>query len=121
MTRPAERRKRNRVALHWPVRLFRPQGNLIIESTTENLTSDGFYCVSQESFQVGERLQSVIAIPADSFGCSDSPISLQCRVRVMRVESQTDGFGLGCSIDDYALLMSAGQSHKRMTPSELLI
>ena len=56
---------------------------------------------------MGERLECIIAIPAGSFGYSESPIRLQCRVRVARVEDQTDGFGLGCYIEDYDLLTNA--------------
>ena len=102
-----ERRKRKRIALHWPVRLFRDPAMPSVESTTENLTSNGFYCVSSEPFQLGERLECIIAIPAGSFGYAESPIRLQCRVRVTRIEDQGQGFGLGCYIEDYDLLTSA--------------
>ena len=102
-----ERRKRKRVALHWPVRLFRHPDTQSIESTTENLTSNGFYCVSDQPFELGERLDCVIVIPAGSFGYSDSPICLQCRVKVMRVEDQQQRYGLGCYIEDYDLLSNA--------------
>ena len=102
-----ERRKRKRVALHWPVRLFRNADTQSVESTTVNLTSNGFYCVSKEPFRLGEHLDCVIAIPAGSFGYSSSPISLQCRVRVVRVEDEQDGCGLGCYIEDYDLLINA--------------
>lgn len=107
-----ERRKRKRVALHWPVRLSRPSGAGWVESTTENLTSNGFYCVSRQPFQPGEQLECVIAIPAGGFGYSDTPIRLQCRVRVMRVENQQDGFGLGCFIEDYGLLVNGKEAHR---------
>jgi hypothetical protein len=102
-----ERRKRKRIALHWPVRLFRDPANPSVESTTENLTSNGFYCISKEPFALGERLECIIAIPAGSFGYNESPIRLQCRVRVARVEGQEAGFGLGCYIEDYDLLTNA--------------
>lgn len=107
-----ERRKRKRIALHWPVRLFRPSGAAWVESRTENLTSNGFYCISKQAFQPGEELECVIAIPAGSFGYSDAPIRLQCRVRVTRVENQRDGFGLGCFIEDYGLLVNASEAHR---------
>ncbi len=102
-----ERRKRKRIALHWPVRLFRDPATPSVESTTENLTSNGFYCISKEPFELGERLECIIAIPAGSFGYNESPIRLQCRVRVARVEGQQEGFGLGCYIEDYDLLTSS--------------
>jgi hypothetical protein len=111
MVATQERRKRKRIALHWPVRLFRHPNTASVESMTENLTSNGFYCVSKEPFELGERLECIIAIPAGSFGYSDSPIRLQCRVRVMRIESQCEGFGLGCYIEDYDLLTDSKRAH----------
>ena len=104
MVATRERRKRMRIALHWPVYLYRDQDTPTVESTTENLTSNGFYCVSKELFQLGEQLECVIAIPEGAFGASAAPIRLQCRVKVMRVENHVDGFGLGCAIEDYELL-----------------
>jgi hypothetical protein len=113
-----ERRKRKRIALHWPVRLFRDPATPSVESTTENLTSNGFYCISKEPFTLGERLDCIIAIPAGSFGYNESPIRLQCRVRVARVEGQQDGFGLGCYIEDYDLLTSSKPPQHSMESSE---
>src|SRR5882762_9961002 len=116
-----ERRKRKRVAVHWPVRLFRDPAAPSVESTTENLTSNGFYCVSTEPFQLGERLECIIAIPAGSFGHAESPIRLQCRVRVARVEDQRDGFGLGCYIEDYDLLVSSRQSYRSAAQGDSVV
>ena len=99
-----ERRKRKRVALHWPVRFYREPESPLIESTTENLTSNGFYCVSKEPFQLGEQLKCVIAIPAGALGYAERPVQLQCRVKVMRVENRSSDFGLGCFIEDFELL-----------------
>lgn len=110
-----ERRKRKRVALHWPIRLFRSPTATSVESTTENLTSNGFYCVCHEPFELGERLDCIITIPAGSFSYSASRICLQCRVRVTRVEDQSEGFGLGCYIEDYDLLVNSRESHRSAT------
>ena len=113
-----ERRKRKRIALHWPIRLFRDPAMPSVQSTTENLTSNGFYCVSREPFQLGERLECIIAIPAGSFGYAESPMCLQCRVRIARVEDQRDGFGLGCYIEDYDLLTNVRAARAGAGPSE---
>jgi hypothetical protein len=113
-----ERRKRKRIALHWPVRLFRDPSAPSVESTTENLTSNGFYCISKEPFEIGERLECIIAIPAGSFGYNESPIRLQCRVRVARVEDQREGFGLGCYIEDYDLLTNARSPLQNVEPAD---
>ena len=103
MAPSGDRRKRKRVAVHWPVRLFRT-GRPSVPSTTENLTSEGLYCIIQEPFKPGERLQCEIVIPAGSFGSAESFIRLQCHVTVRRVEHLRRGFGLGCHIEDYTLL-----------------
>ena len=116
-----ERRKRKRIALHWPVRLFRDPATPSVESTTENLTSNGFYCISKEPFELGEQLECIIAIPAGSFGYNESPIRLQCRVRVARIQGQEDGFGLGCHIEDYDLLTNSRSGRHNMEPFEPLV
>lgn len=113
-----ERRKRKRIALHWPVRLFRDPAAPSVESITENLTSNGFYCISKEPFELGERLECIIAIPAGSFGYNESPIRLQCRVRVARVEGQQEGFGLGCYIEDYDLLTNSRSASGSLPSSQ---
>jgi len=113
-----ERRKRKRIALHWPVRLFRDPSAPSVESITENLTSNGFYCISKEPFEMGEHLECIIAIPAGSFGYNESPIRLQCRVRVARVEDQREGFGLGCYIEDYDLLTNARSPRQNFEPDD---
>jgi PilZ domain len=98
-----DRRNRPRVALHWPVRLFRKFEGPPVASTTENLSSEGLYCITSEPFKPGERLQCEIVIPGESFGFSESSIRMQCHVTVRRVEPLDRGFGLGCHIEDYTL------------------
>ena len=96
-----DRRKRQRVALHWPVRLFRQRGTASVESITENLSSEGLYCISRKRFKTRERLRCEIVIP-EALGL-DAPIVLECHVKVQRVEHLRSGFGLGCHIEDYSL------------------
>ena len=100
----SERRKRKRVPLHWPVRLLRKPGNTPVESTTEELSSEGFYCIIKEPFKRGVRLQCQIVIPGKSLGLPESSIRLQCHVTVKRVELVGSGYGLGCQIEDYSLV-----------------
>ena len=96
-------RKRKRVAVNWPVRLWRQQETAPVESTTENLSSEGLYCITRESFKPGERLQCEIVIPGESFGSTEPFLRLQCHVTVKRVEPVHRGFGLGCHIEDYSV------------------
>ena len=104
MASSGDRRKRKRVAVHWPVRLFQT-GRPSVESTTENLSSDGLYCITKQPFQPGERLQCEILIPGETFGSPEAPVRLQCHVTVRRVENfgVVGAFGLGCHIEDYTV------------------
>jgi hypothetical protein len=105
-----ERRKRQRVALHWTVRLFPQYEGPPVESTTENLSSEGLYCITKQPFKPGESLQCEIVIPATFI--LESSMVLECHVTIRRVENLRRGFGLGCHIEDYTL---ATGSH-RQTP-----
>ena len=96
-----DRRKRPRVAVHWTLRLFRQPGKPPAETVTENLSSEGLYCVTHQRFKPGERLQCEIVIPANVG--TGSPVVIECHVTVRRVESLHPGFGLGCHIEDYSL------------------
>jgi len=103
MTSSGDRRKRKRVAVHWPVRLLRQSGKLSVESITENLSSEGLYCITQERFRKGERLLCEIVIPGVKFDSPQPFLRIQCHITVKRVEHVHRGFGLGCHIEDYSL------------------
>ena len=92
--------------MQWPMRLFGQTGEPPVESTTENLSSEGLYCVTEERFRTGERLQCEIIVPGQSLGSSESSIRLQCHITVKRVEHVPRGLGLGCHIEDYSLTRS---------------
>ena len=54
MASSSDRRRRRRVAVQWPMRLFGQTGEPPVESTTENLSSEGLYCVTEERFRTGD-------------------------------------------------------------------
>ena len=103
-----DRRKRKRVAVHWRVRLFRQPGTQWVDTTTENLSSEGLYCICQEPFKPGERLGCVIVVPGESLGFAEPSLRLQCHIIVRRLEHPTEGFGLVCHIEDYAVATASG-------------
>jgi hypothetical protein len=112
-----ERRKRPRLMLHWPVHLFRQSAKAAIESKTENLSSEGFYCRSAQPIRLGEHLRCDIVIPATSFGYPRPSVVLRCGVTVLRVERVHDAFGLGCHIDDYVYVADAFSQEKQTKTS----
>jgi len=102
-----ERRKRKRVAVHWRMRLFWEPGRQWLETMTENISSDGLYCICQEPFKPGELVDCVIVVPGESFGSSEPLFRLQCHVMVTRLERLPERFGLGCHIEDYSVASGA--------------
>jgi hypothetical protein len=103
-----ERRKRARTQVHWPVLLLRNHGAEAIETVTQNLSSNGFYCLSPEPLKPGESLLCTLKLPAFDPRGEERTLALQCTVVVMRAESSADGyFGLACRIEDYHLVRSA--------------
>lgn len=106
----AERRKRMRTTVHWPILFFREHLAEGIESTTLNLSSSGFYCLSRTLFAVGESLFCTLRVRSHDPGGKERIWNLQCQVRVKRAEpASLDGlFGVACEIEDYQFTASHG-------------
>jgi len=106
-----ERRKRVRTTVHWPLIIFRNDSAEGIESTTLNLSSTGFFCLSRQSFDPGESLFCTLHVPSHDPEGKERLWILECRVRVKRTEpAGSDGlYGLACEMEDYRLL----SSHRR--------
>ena len=100
----SERRRRDRVSLHWRVLLFRPTQSATIETVTENITSLGFYCTTPEPFTPGESLECSIVIPRSVLDELTHEVLLGCRVRVVHVKKTARGYGLGCCVDYHKLV-----------------
>ena len=103
---PAERRQRARNDLHWSVLLFRNRPAGVVESLTQDLSSSGFYCVTNVAFTPGERVVCTLKIPTHDPTGKHLQRRLECKVRVVRVEPRgPDGlFGLACQIEDYRFI-----------------
>ena len=71
-THERERRATVRTSLHWPV-VFRHRQTQTLESVTENLSSQGFYCLSQFPVPSGESLLCWLTVPThDPSGAKES-------------------------------------------------
>jgi hypothetical protein len=105
-----DRRCRPHLRLALPVVLFRSEDWTRIETKTENLTCDSFYCVSERPFSLDEQLECELLIAGD--GLSSVPeddLYLRCQVRVVRVvpKGTKRGFGVACRLEDYTISRSA--------------
>jgi hypothetical protein len=109
-----ERRKRIRATVHWPIMFFRSHSAEATESvSTQNLTSDGFYCRSRIAFAPGEALNCRLEVPSYEPSGTGQTRLLECKVRVIRAEpANTDGlFGIACRFEDYRFVQAAPEGN----------
>jgi len=109
---PPERRQRGRARVHWPLVFYRNSAGPDaapdrIETVTQNLSSRGFFCLSQMAFAVGESLICEISFPYKDHRVAESRLEL--RVVVVRVEESTGNgqYGIACRIEDYRFAAAA--------------
>jgi hypothetical protein len=98
------RRRRVRTVVHWKIRLLRSGAFEPVESVTQNLSSDGFYCLSATAFRRDEVLTCFILIPEHNPERAGRIVSLQCTVRVLRVDDLVVNgrhCGIACRIENY--------------------
>jgi hypothetical protein len=96
-----ERRKWPRANVHWQV-LFVDGDAEPLACTTRNISSGGFYVLSERLFIPGESVDCVLCIPAHDSRRGEDSVRVQCQVEVIRVDHTVDGrFGTAYRIIDY--------------------
>src|ERR1700683_3223962 len=101
-----DRRRHPRVRLCYLLRLFRPGHSAGIVTQTEDLSCDGFYCISEQLVLPHERIECELLIPGESVGDPwDSDLVLRCRVEVVRVvpDPLAPSFGVACRVEGYTI------------------
>ena len=103
--RKVERRGRTRTGVHWPLTLYRLSSGCAIESTTINLSSEGFYCLATAGITVGERLIVFLRAPAHDPSGKQGAYVFKCDSRVIRTEpTAVEGcLGIACQIENYSV------------------
>lgn len=101
-----EQRNRTRVQVHWPVTFSGSSLSDVVETTTQNLSSEGFYCFAPTAFVPGELVICTFRVPSHQPHDPESVLLLECQVRIVRVEPAADGdfYGIGCQIRDFKFL-----------------
>src|SRR5271169_4052191 len=96
-----ERRSHTRLPLRLPVRFNKVNGSPAINSYTENISSEGFYCISPRPFAPGDCCEVDVSLP--SCGTDRCGAVIRCQVRVVRADASGVGprFGIGCHIENY--------------------
>jgi PilZ domain len=97
-----ERRRWPRAHLRWQVQFFSPDSEPL-KYMTSNVSTGGFYILSDRPFKPGESLNCFLSIPSYRSRQNGETLLVQCRVEVVRVEGSADGnqFGTACRILDY--------------------
>ena len=105
----SERRLHARACSAYALRLRRPGDQAGIETSTVNISSGGFYCISPLPFSPGELLECELVIPATAPN-RDSDLTAQRRVLVVRLEVRglEEGFGLACRFEQLIQVSLSG-------------
>ena len=106
-----ERRKYKRLPLRLPVRFI---GDRVSATSciTENISGQGFYCVSPDPFIPGDRLEVELLLPAHNAGHCEKRVRLKCQAQVVRIDPTWlgRGFGIGCRIETFALNLEEAET-----------
>jgi hypothetical protein len=100
------RRRHPRVRLSYLLRLFRPGHSTGIETKTEDLSCDGFYCISDHPVQLREKIECELLIPGEQVGDPwESDLVLRCRAEVVRLvpDPLVPKFGVACRLEGYTV------------------
>lgn len=97
-----ERRRRARVRLACPVRLLREDRADAADSWTEDISCQGFSCVTPVPFSVGEVLDCELSLEHGGWIGIPGALVLQGKAEVMRVRKLAGAvFSLGCRLLTY--------------------
>jgi hypothetical protein len=101
-----DRRRRRRLRLAYPLRLYRSGDASRTETKTEDISCEGFFCVTNRHFSPFETLECELLIPVQEEGLpTEHDIVLRCQAEVVRVVHQVDeaAFGIACRLSDYTI------------------
>lgn len=115
-----ERRKCERVHLRCALVLWSPREGTVIQTETENISSEGLYFVCGSPFKIGEQLEGTIQLPWRASKSDVSCLSLQCSVDIVRIQERSPNkFGIGCRFLSYTVLeIPAEVAHAATTGGE---
>ena len=102
-----DHRSRPRTNLRSPLFLFFPESNALIETETENVSMEGFFCQVTRLYAPGERFRFLLRLaPAAADQQAAKPVYLDGMAEVVhvRIGRSTQLFGIGCRIEGYRVL-----------------
>ena len=121
---PSDRRGRQRLKLPYSIVLHRMGETAGVQTATEYISSDGFFCISEQPFSPNEKLDCEVLIPnQDSRSSGGESLVLHCRAEVVRVVTDgiKPGYGLACRLKDYTVsrtILKQTRANQRTRPQE---
>lgn len=118
----AERRQRQRLRLAYPLRIHLPGEPVWVETKTEDLSSEGFFCVSERPFSLHQFLDCELVIAAEEL---DRPVGnslvLRCRAQVVRVvrNGHEGPYGLAFHLEDFTIHRQPIERNRAFEPFNL--
>lgn len=101
-----DRRRRPRLRLTYPLRLHRPGDTSQIETKTEDISCEGFFCITDHMFSPREFLEcELVILGAELREPLERDMVLRCRAEVVRVVPRAGEtvFGVACRLADYTI------------------
>jgi hypothetical protein len=83
----------------------------VFTSATENISSQGFYCVVDQAVRPGEELRCRVDLMQGHASLALSGVSLSCEVVVLRSERHPEGHGIACWIKNYSVARAASDGN----------
>jgi hypothetical protein len=105
-----DQRSTPRLPLTYSLLLSRPGEALSVVTKTENVSSKGFYCVSELRFLPRERLMCEMVIPSGSNQFKEDDLVLYALAEVLRVTRRGREFGVACRLESYTIGPRSGRS-----------
>jgi hypothetical protein len=101
-TLPLNRRKRTRLRVQWRLQ-FCAAGCAAVETVTQDLSSEGLYCLVGAPFVPGEVRECILYVPARDPEDDSRSVPVPCSVRVVRLEglAETGLYGVACRVETY--------------------
>lgn len=113
-----ERRGQSRTSLRVPLLLLPCGWPRPIQTETENVSMDGFFCRIREAFAPGDRLKFLLLLPnAVKDSEAAKATCLQGIAEIVRVVSSASGhgFSIGCRLSGYRVLTDPELSTAEMS------
>jgi len=102
---------RERVTLRCAVSITVSGRDRKLQTVTENLGSDGFYCVLAESPTAGESFETEIVLSTGSPWAEREGAKLLCLAHVKRVDEKGPHlYGVDFSINDYMIVTASASA-----------